>query len=146
MKHIDGTSGLESLEELYASKNSIRDISSCSNLPNIKVIDVRRYLFANNVHNSYNLFLSYRNCVVDITALTFLSLCPVLEHIWLDENEEIINFPKYRQTVKNLIPCLKTLDGLPFTEGNAPNMVVYKILLIFHNKHGTRKYNLKTFF
>lgn len=42
LKHLDGTFGLESLEELYATKNAIKDISPCYNLPNIKVLDVRK--------------------------------------------------------------------------------------------------------
>lgn len=62
--------------------------------------------------------MNYRNCLADINALTFLTLCPVLEHMWLEENEDIVNYPQYRQTVKNLIPNLKTLDGQPFTAGN----------------------------
>ncbi|GJQ77330.1 hypothetical protein Trydic_g20747 [Trypoxylus dichotomus] len=95
LKHIDGTFGLESLEELYATKNNIQDISQCANLPQIRVIDVRK------------------NCLADIAALTFLSLCPSLEHIWLEDNDDIVNYPKYRQTVKDLIPTLKTLDGQP---------------------------------
>ncbi|KAI4463936.1 hypothetical protein MML48_4g00018096 [Holotrichia oblita] len=99
LKHVDGTFGIDTLEELYATKNSIQDISPCVNLPKIKVIDVRK------------------NCLADISALTFLTLCPVLEHMWLEDNEDIVDYPKYRQTVKNLIPNLKTLDGQPFTAG-----------------------------
>ncbi|KAK9753454.1 hypothetical protein QE152_g1989 [Popillia japonica] len=104
LKHIDGTFGIDSLEELYATKNSIQDISPCVNLPKIRIIDVRK------------------NCLADINALTFLTLCPVLEHMWLEENEDIVNYPQYRQTVKNLIPNLKTLDGQPFTAEECMNV------------------------
>lgn len=47
-----------------------------------------------------------------------MASCPSIEHIYVEGNEEIDYFPKRRQSIKNLIPNLKTLDGIPFTEGN----------------------------
>lgn len=40
-----------------------------------------------------------------------------MEHLELDENEEIIEVPEYRQIVKGLLPALKTLDGIDLTNG-----------------------------
>lgn len=53
----------------------------------------------------------------DIVTVQYLAACPLIEHIYVEGNEEIDFFPKRRQTIKNLVPKLKTLDGSPFTEG-----------------------------
>lgn len=39
---FDGLFGLETLEELYAGYNYLEDVTPCSHLPNIKVIDVKQ--------------------------------------------------------------------------------------------------------
>lgn len=39
---FDGLFGLETLEEIYAGNNKIEDVSPCSHLPGIKLIDVRK--------------------------------------------------------------------------------------------------------
>lgn len=58
-----------------------------------------------------------RNRLQDIVTVQYLAACPLLEHIYVEGNEEIDLYPKNRQTIKNLVPKLKTLDGSPFTEG-----------------------------
>jgi hypothetical protein len=50
-------------------------------------------------------------------TLTFVTICEKLEHIYLEGNDEIWQFPKYRQTVKSLLPALRSLDGITYTEG-----------------------------
>lgn len=39
---FDGLFGLETLEELHAGYNNIENVSPCSHLPEIKLIDVRK--------------------------------------------------------------------------------------------------------
>lgn len=41
LKHLDGTTGLESLEELVADYNLIQEVGPCTNLINIKKISLK---------------------------------------------------------------------------------------------------------
>lgn len=108
---LDGTFGLESVEELYAADNLIESPVQCSYLPNIRIVDLRR------------------NRLKSIVMLRYLDICPVLEHLYLEGNEEVDLYPKRRQTVKNLLPNLKTLDGEPFTEGILVTLLIADVTL-----------------
>ncbi|XP_050304361.1 leucine-rich repeat-containing protein 56 [Anthonomus grandis grandis] len=91
---IDGVLGLESLEELYATDNAIKDLSPCAFLTNLKVLDVRR------------------NSIKHLGSLSFLNFCPLLVHILLDGNEAIDNAHlNYQATLARLLPHLKIVDG-----------------------------------
>lgn len=59
----------------------------------------------------------FRNRLRELTTVCYLGTCPLLEDIYVEGNEELDLFPKRRQSIKNLLPNLKTLDGLPFTPG-----------------------------
>jgi hypothetical protein len=37
---LDGTFGVTSLRELYASNNMVADVGPCSSLPHIRIIDL----------------------------------------------------------------------------------------------------------
>ncbi|KAJ3658972.1 hypothetical protein Zmor_010683 [Zophobas morio] len=96
---LDNMLGLESLEELYAANNAIENCMPLAFLSNIKTVDLR----SNQLKNMTR-------------TLAFLTLCEKLEHIYLEGNAEIWQFPKYRQTVKSLLPRLRSLDGITYTE------------------------------
>lgn len=49
LRGFDGLFGLETLEEIHAGYNDIDDVSPCSHLPEIKLIDVRKYVYPNNL-------------------------------------------------------------------------------------------------
>ncbi|RZC36769.1 leucine-rich repeat-containing protein 56, partial [Asbolus verrucosus] len=95
---LDGMLNLESLEELYAADNCIENCMPCAFLSSIKIIDLSRNRLKDTMR-----------------TLTFLTICEKLEHIYLQGNDEIWQFPKYRQTVKSLLPALRSLDGISYT-------------------------------
>ncbi|XP_022906837.1 uncharacterized protein [Onthophagus taurus] len=94
---LDGTYGFDNLEEIYAAKNQLLDISECYNLVKLKVIDA-----SNNV-------------LKDIQALFFLSLCDNLKELTVTGNENIVSHNDYRKVIKELIPQLEMLDGKEFS-------------------------------
>ncbi|CAH0560343.1 unnamed protein product [Brassicogethes aeneus] len=97
---IDSVFGFEMLEELYAADNDIKDLLPCAFLTNLKILDVRR------------------NALKKTNTLGFLTLCPNLKDLYLEGNFESQVFPKYRETIKSMIPSLVALDGITFSEGN----------------------------
>ncbi|XP_018327390.1 protein phosphatase 1 regulatory subunit SDS22 [Agrilus planipennis] len=97
---LDGLFGLQTLREIHAGHNFIKDISPCSFLPEIELIDMRY------------------NRIENISTLSFLTLCTNLKHIILEGNREIVshNRAEYRSTVRNLLRTLETLDEVAFTD------------------------------
>ncbi|CAG9760736.1 unnamed protein product [Ceutorhynchus assimilis] len=90
---IDGMLGFEYLEELYAADNSIRDLSACAFLSNLKIVDVRR------------------NSIRHLGSLNFLSLCPELTHLFLDGNEALEGQPRYKNLIGRMLPQVQMLNG-----------------------------------
>ena len=48
LKNLDGTSGLETLEELVADHNQIEEVGPCTNLVQIKKISLKRLVEKNH--------------------------------------------------------------------------------------------------
>ncbi|XP_058116783.1 uncharacterized protein LOC131288515 [Anopheles ziemanni] len=97
LKHLDGTTGLESLEELVADYNLIEEVGPCTNLTNIRKISLKG------------------NRITDLGSVTFLALCEKLEALDLRENLVSEN-PSFRHVLKMNIPQLKSLNEIPFRE------------------------------
>lgn len=70
-----------------------------------------------------------------VRTLPFLTLCEKLKHIYLEGNDEISNFRKYRQIVKSLLPALKSLDGITFSLGISYFLRILSLSNITHFKH-----------
>ncbi|XP_035789053.1 uncharacterized protein LOC118465193 [Anopheles albimanus] len=97
LKHLDGTTGLESLEELVADYNLIEEVGPCTNLINIKKISLKG------------------NRITDLGSVTFLALCEKLETLDLRENF-VAESPSFRPMLKTNIPQLRCLNEIPFSE------------------------------
>ncbi|XP_052869709.1 uncharacterized protein LOC128275290 [Anopheles cruzii] len=97
LKHLDGTTGLESLEELVADYNLIEEVGPCTNLINIKKISLKG------------------NRITDLGSVTFLALCEKLEALDLRENFVSEN-PSFRHLLKTNIPQLRCLNETPFSD------------------------------
>uniref|UniRef100_A0A1Q3FT77 Protein phosphatase 1 regulatory subunit n=1 Tax=Culex tarsalis TaxID=7177 RepID=A0A1Q3FT77_CULTA len=97
LKNLDGTSGLETLEELVADHNQIEEVGPCTNLVQIKKISLKS------------------NRITDLGSITFLALCESLEHLDLRENFVSEN-PSFRHMLKENIPQLRSLNEIPFSE------------------------------
>ncbi|KAK3932574.1 Leucine-rich repeat-containing protein 56, partial [Frankliniella fusca] len=91
---LDGTFGLPSLAELYAAFNRVQDIAYLACLPSIEHIDLRG------------------NRVSDIRYAGFLTVCSLLRDLVLAENPCAAR-PGYRATIREMLPGLSTLDGVP---------------------------------
>ncbi|XP_060530932.1 leucine-rich repeat-containing protein 56 [Cylas formicarius] len=89
---IDSMSGFENLEEFYIADNEVSDLTPCAFLTSLKVIDVRR------------------NALKNFGSLSFLKLCPHLEHLYVAGNAGCDIFPGYRQVIGRFLPNLKMLD------------------------------------
>ncbi|KAK7874509.1 hypothetical protein R5R35_001593 [Gryllus longicercus] len=94
---LDGTFGLMTLKELYAVDNTIDDVSMCTSLPNIRVIDLKR------------------NIVQDIGYIGFLSICTDLRKLSL-AGCPVSRLPGYRNALIEMLPQLQSLDGVPVEE------------------------------
>ncbi|XP_053689018.1 uncharacterized protein LOC128738151 [Sabethes cyaneus] len=97
LKNLDGTSGLETLEELVADNNQIEEVGPCTNLTMIKKISLKG------------------NRITDLGSCTFLALCENLEVLDLRENF-VSEHPSLRLTLKENIPQLRCLNDVPFSE------------------------------
>ncbi|PSN47239.1 hypothetical protein C0J52_16562 [Blattella germanica] len=97
LESLDGTFGITSLRELYASNNRVDDVGPCSCLSHIRTLDLSK------------------NAVEDISFLEFLNVCPHLEDLSLAECPAASR-PGYRNRVCRLLPNLTTLDGVPTSE------------------------------
>ncbi|KAL1401315.1 hypothetical protein pipiens_006711 [Culex pipiens pipiens] len=97
LKNLDGTSGLETLEELVADHNQIEEVGPCTNLVQIKKISLKS------------------NRITDLGSITFLALCEKLEHLDLRENFVSEN-PSFRHMLKENIPQLRSLNEIPFSD------------------------------
>nr|XP_019556972.2 uncharacterized protein LOC109426000 [Aedes albopictus] len=97
LKNLDGTSGLETLEELVADYNTIEEVGPCTNLTMIKKISLKG------------------NRITDLGSCTFLALCENLEVLDLRENFVSEN-PSFRHMLKENIPQLRSLNEIPFSE------------------------------
>uniref|UniRef100_A0A182QKL9 U2A'/phosphoprotein 32 family A C-terminal domain-containing protein n=1 Tax=Anopheles farauti TaxID=69004 RepID=A0A182QKL9_9DIPT len=97
LKHLDGTTGLESLEELVADYNLIEEVGPCTNLINIKKISLKG------------------NRITDVGSVTFLALCEKLEVLDLRENF-VSEDPSFWHVLKTNIPQLRCLNGTQFRE------------------------------
>ncbi|XP_068082982.1 uncharacterized protein [Anabrus simplex] len=95
---LDGTFGLTSVRELYAAHNRIEDVSPCTSLPHIRVLDLRN------------------NLVQDTGYVSFLSFCDNLESLVLAECPVARN-EGYRADIQRLLPHLITLDDVPVDRG-----------------------------
>ncbi|XP_050081190.1 uncharacterized protein LOC126568716 [Anopheles maculipalpis] len=91
LKHLDGTTGLESLEELVADYNLIEEVGPCSNLINIKKISLKG------------------NRITDLGSVTFLALCEKLEVLDLRENF-VSEDPSFWHVLRTNIPQLRCLN------------------------------------
>ncbi|XP_049296789.1 uncharacterized protein LOC125770829 [Anopheles funestus] len=97
LKHLDGTTGLESLEELVADYNLIEEVGPCSNLINIKKISLKS------------------NRITDLGSVTFLALCEKLEVLDLRENF-VSEDPSFWHVLRTNIPQLRCLNETQFRE------------------------------
>uniref|UniRef100_A0A182M0Q7 U2A'/phosphoprotein 32 family A C-terminal domain-containing protein n=1 Tax=Anopheles culicifacies TaxID=139723 RepID=A0A182M0Q7_9DIPT len=97
LKHLDGTTGLESLEELVADYNLIEEVGPCSNLTNIKKISLKG------------------NRITDLGSVTFLALCEKLEVLDLRENF-VSDDPSFWHVLRTNIPQLRCLNETQFRE------------------------------
>uniref|UniRef100_A0A182W228 U2A'/phosphoprotein 32 family A C-terminal domain-containing protein n=1 Tax=Anopheles minimus TaxID=112268 RepID=A0A182W228_9DIPT len=97
LKHLDGTTGLESLEELVADYNLIEEVGPCSNLINIKKISLKG------------------NRITDLGSVTFLALCEKLEVLDLRENF-VSEDPSFWHVLRTNIPQLRCLNETQFRE------------------------------
>ncbi|XP_058831477.1 uncharacterized protein LOC131690037 [Topomyia yanbarensis] len=97
LKNLDGTSGLETLEELVADYNQIQEVGPCTNLVMVKKISLKG------------------NRITDLGSCTFLALCENLEVLDLRENF-VAEHPSLRLTLKENIPQLRCLNEIPFSE------------------------------
>ncbi|XP_052888195.1 uncharacterized protein LOC128296752 [Anopheles moucheti] len=97
LKHLDGTTGLESLEELVADYNLIEEVGPCSNLTNIKKISLKG------------------NRITDLGSVTFLALCEKLEVLDLRENF-VSEDPSFWHVLRTNIPQLRCLNETQFRE------------------------------
>lgn len=103
---LDGIAALTSLTELYLAFNNIIDISPCSLLERLKILDLE----GNNVD--------------DTTQIEFLALCPCLVNLTLEGNpvcvarNPSVTDPSYdyRRMVKSLLPQLQLLDDEPLVD------------------------------
>ncbi|XP_320563.5 uncharacterized protein LOC1280701 [Anopheles gambiae] len=91
LKHLDGTTGLESLEELVADYNLIQEVGPCTNLINIKKISLKG------------------NRITDVGSVTFLALCEKLEVLDLRENF-VADDPSFWHVLRTNIPQLRCLN------------------------------------
>ncbi|XP_049544001.1 uncharacterized protein LOC125956307 [Anopheles darlingi] len=118
LKHLDGTTGLESLEELVADYNLIEEVGPCTNLINIKKISLKGYVLGwLNVSLSPTclLYCTSRNRITDLGSVTFLALCEKLETLDLRENF-VAECPTFRPMLKTNIPQLRCLNETPFSD------------------------------
>ncbi|XP_055535707.1 uncharacterized protein LOC129724655 [Wyeomyia smithii] len=97
LKNLDGTSGLETLEELVVDYNQIEEVGPCANLTMVKKISLKG------------------NHITDLGSCTFLALCENLEVLDLRENF-VSEHPSLRLTLKENIPQLRCLNEIPFSE------------------------------
>ncbi|XP_053659137.1 uncharacterized protein LOC128708201 [Anopheles marshallii] len=97
LKHLDGTTGLESLEELVADYNLIEEVGPCSNLINIRKISLKG------------------NRITDLGSVTFLALCEKLEVLDLRENF-VSEDPSFWHVLRTNIPQLRCLNETQFRE------------------------------
>ncbi|XP_053670229.1 uncharacterized protein LOC128720580 [Anopheles nili] len=97
LKHLDGTTGLESLEELVADYNLIQEVGPCTNLTNIKKISLKG------------------NRITDLGSLTFLALCEKLEVLDLRENF-VSEDPSFWHVLRTNIPQLRCINDTTFRE------------------------------
>uniref|UniRef100_A0A182N2Y9 U2A'/phosphoprotein 32 family A C-terminal domain-containing protein n=1 Tax=Anopheles dirus TaxID=7168 RepID=A0A182N2Y9_9DIPT len=97
LKHLDGTTGLESLEELVADYNLIEEVGPCTNLINVKKISLKG------------------NRITDLGSVTFLALCEKLEVLDLRENF-VSEDPSFWHVLKTNIPQLRCLNETQFRE------------------------------
>uniref|UniRef100_A0A182JQY5 U2A'/phosphoprotein 32 family A C-terminal domain-containing protein n=1 Tax=Anopheles christyi TaxID=43041 RepID=A0A182JQY5_9DIPT len=91
LKHLDGTTGLESLEELVADYNQIEEVGPCTNLINIRKISLKG------------------NRITDVGSVTFLALCEKLEVLDLRENF-VAEDPSFWHVLRTNIPQLRCLN------------------------------------
>ncbi|XP_040573633.1 uncharacterized protein [Lepeophtheirus salmonis] len=91
---LDGISYINNITTLFATDNNISDVLPLTDLRKINSVDLEK----NSIRN-YN-------------AVSFLCLCPKLEHLILKGNQ-ISSDSNYRQRVFGYIPHLSTLDVCP---------------------------------
>ncbi|GLV36121.1 uncharacterized protein CBL_01884 [Carabus blaptoides fortunei] len=94
---LDGISGFPLLIELHAGFNNIRNVSPCSRLTQIEVLDLKK------------------NIISDVNSVSFLELCPTLKYLTLTENPVSL-VDNYYGIVKNFLPDLISLDGIYYNE------------------------------
>lgn len=96
LKNLDGTNGFSGLQELIADGNEITDAGPCTNLPKIQRISLKG------------------NEIDSVGAVSFLALCDTLTSLELGDNA-VARVSNYRASVKENIPQLVMLDGVPFS-------------------------------
>lgn len=96
LKNLDGTNGFLNLQELVADNNEINDAGPCTNLPKIQRISLKG------------------NEIKSVGAVSFLALCDTLTSLVLNDNP-VTKITNYRQSVKENVPQLVMLDGVPFS-------------------------------
>lgn len=95
LRNLDGTNGFLNLEELVADNNEIEETGPCSNFYNIKKISLKG------------------NKIESVGAVSFLALCDTLTFLDLHDNP-VVHVDNYRDAVKENIPQLCVLDGIPY--------------------------------
>lgn len=94
---LDGTSGMTNIKELVADGNLIQLIGSLSSLKLLTKLSLKD------------------NKIQELSALTFLQLCPELLCINLDGNP-VSHLILYRNTMERVAKKLEILDGRPFKD------------------------------
>ena len=112
-------SNVQSITNLNLWGSDLDDISLLAQMPMLEIVSLSvnkiRSLkpFLNHQHLKQ---LSLRkNLICDFGEVKYLSTCPNLSILWLNENP-ISDSPHYRSTVIKLIPSLVKLDDIPISD------------------------------
>ena len=112
-------SNVQSITNLNLWGSDLDDISLLAQMPMLEIVSLSvnkiRSLkpFLNHQHLKQ---LSLRkNLICDFGEVKYLSTCPNLSILWLNENP-ISDSPNYRSTVIKLIPSLVKLDDIPISD------------------------------
>ncbi|XP_071954977.1 leucine-rich repeat-containing protein 56-like [Antedon mediterranea] len=106
LQDLDGISSMARLQELYLAYNEVTDVSPCSMLENLQLLDLEG------------------NCLDDTVQVEFLALCSNLKTLTLEGNPLCIKPSPdhikdtrydYRAMVKRCIPHLEVLDDDPLS-------------------------------
>ena len=112
------TDKLSNIKNLNLWGNDLEDISIIKEMPNIEICSLSL-----NKINSLKDFAPLKklaelylrkNMIADLTEAKFLTYCPNLKVLWLQDNP-IAEHPLYRQYIIKLLPNLIKLDSAAIT-------------------------------